>query len=311
MKAKDDKTYSVVIPVFNEEGNIGNLIVEIKKIMSKLGKSFEIIIVNDGSIDKTQKILEKIEGIKIIEFRKNFGQSSSLDAGIKMAEGKIIITLDGDGQNDPADIPALTERLNEGFDVVCGWRHKRKDGWEKVFVSAVARKLRNILVDDGVHDAGCTLRVFKKECFKNLDLSGEMHRMIPALLKWRGFKITEIKVNHRPRLKGKSNYGTSRMLKGFLDMLLIWFTRKYNSRPLHLFGGIGLILILFSSALLLILAWMRVFQGFTLSDKIWPIVGLIGLVAGIQLFVSGILADLIIKNNTKEKSWRIKDVLEN
>lgn len=311
MKNKIETTYSVVVPVLNEVGNIEKLTEEIKGTMQKLKESFEIIYVDDGSTDDTPKILKNIKSVKVITFRSNFGQSAALNAGIKMARGDIVITMDGDGQNDPADIPNLLAKLNEGYDVVCGWRFDRKDEFTKVFVSNVARKLRGILVEDGVHDAGCTLRVFKRECFDDLELTGELHRMIPAILKWRGFKITEIKVNHRPRLRGKSKYGTSRMLKGFLDMLLIWFTRKYNSRPLHLFGGVGLFLIFFSLLLLGLLAWMKVFFGYELSNKIWPLLGMMGLLAGIQLFVFGILADLIIKNNTKEKSWMIKDVLEN
>jgi len=310
MKIKSNPQFSIVIPVFNEEGNVLELTQEINMAMKGLG-NFEIIFVNDGSSDNTSEILKKIQGVKIIEFRRNFGQSAALDAGIKQAEGKIIITLDGDGQNDPADIPKLLNKLQEGFDVVCGWRYDRKDDWSKIFVSNVARRLRSVLVDDKVHDAGCTLRVYKRECFTDLDLRGEMHRMIPAILRWRGFSITEDKVNHRRRMSGKSKYGTSRTVKGFLDMMLVWFTRKYDSRPLHLFGTIGLILIFFSTLLLLTLALMRIFYEYHLSDKIWPLAGMLGFLTGVQLLVSGILADLIIKNNTKGRSWMIKDVLEN
>ena len=311
MEKQNKPVYSVVIPVYNEEGCIDKLIKEIKNVFVKIGSSYEIIIVNDGSTDKTEEVLKNIKGIKIIKFRKNFGQSASLGTGTKEAKGKFVITLDGDGQNDPADFQNLISKLSEGYDVVCGWRHKRKDSFEKIIVSRVARGLRSLLVDDKVHDAGCTLRIFKKECFNDFDLKGEMHRMIPAVLRWRGFKITEIKVNHRPRTTGVSKYGTSRMIKGFLDMLLIWFTRKYNSRPLHLFGGAGLFLIFFSSLLLVFLAVMRLFYGYELSDKIWPLVGMMGFLTGLQLLVSGILADLIVNNNTKEKSWMIENIKEN
>lgn len=303
--------YSVVIPAFNEEGSLGALVKEIKRVMNRLDSPFEIIVVDDGSTDGTGEILRMTEGIRLISMRANFGQSTALSVGIKAAYGKTLITLDGDGQNDPADIPKLLQKLNQGHDVVCGWRYQRKDSWDKILVSTVARKLRTVLVDDGVHDAGCTLRVFKKECFDDLDLSGEIHRMIPAILRWRGFDVAELKVNHRPRLTGKSKYGASRTVKGFLDMLLVWFTRKYNSRPLHLFGGAGLLLILASSILLMALAWMKIFKGYELSNKIWPLVGAMGLLAGLQLMVSGVLADLIIKNNTKGKSWMIKDVSKN
>ncbi len=311
MQKQNSPRYSVVIPVFNEESNVETLIKEIKVSMKKVAGEYEIIVVNDGSTDDTEKVLAKIESVKIISLRRNFGQSTALDTGIKASVGEKIITLDGDGQNDPADFLKLIQKMEEGYEVVCGWRYQRKDSFDKRFISSVARNLRSILVDDTVHDAGCTLRVYKRDCFEDLDLSGEMHRMIPAILRWRGFKITEIIVNHRPRIAGVSKYGPSRMVKGFLDMLLIWFTRKYNSRPLHLFGGAGLFLILFSSVLLFTMAWMKIFFGYTLSDKIWPLVGLVGLLAGIQLLVSGILADLVIKNNTQEKSWMIKKIIEN
>ena len=309
MAVKNNFKFSVVVPVLNEEGNIKKLTKEIKASMKKLG-GFELIYVNDGSTDGTADVLQKSNGVKVITFRKNFGQSAALDAGIKEAKGKYIVTLDGDGQNDPADIPKLFEKLTEGYDVVCGWRHKRKDDRLKIFVSLGARKLRSVLVDDGVHDAGCTLRVYKKECFADLDLIGEMHRMIPAILRWRGFRITEMKVNHRARTWGKTKYTMTRTVKGFLDMLLIWFTRKYNNRPLHLFGSVGLFLISFSVILLGVLAGMKLFYGYELSDKIWPLVGMMAFLAGLQLLVSGILADMIIKNDTKNKSWMIKEIEE-
>ena len=311
MKAKSKPIYSVVVPVFNEAGSIGKLIKEIKSILKSLHSPFEIIVVNDGSSDTTSLVLSKIRGIKIISFRKNFGQSTALDAGIKKATGSTIVTLDGDGQNDPADIPMLIKKLNQGYDVVCGWRHKRKDSWSKKFVSSVAKRLRVVLVDDKVHDSGCTLRAYKSECFTEFDLTGEMHRMIPAILRWRGFRIAEMKVNHRARTAGVSKYGPARTVKGFLDMLLIWFSRKYNDRPLHFFGTIGLFLIFLSSLLLGTLALMKIFLGYRLSDKIWPLVGIMGFLAGLQLLVSGILADLTTKNNTKNKSWMIREIIEN
>lgn len=312
MKTKVSKTFSVVVPVFNEEGNIATLVREIKKVMEKLKVEFEVIVVDDGSTDNTFNELKNLRrDVKIVRFRKNFGQSTALDAGIKTASGDIVVTMDGDGQNDPADIPTMLTKLNSGFDVVCGWRYKRRDSWSKIFVSAVAKKLRSLLVDDKVHDSGCTLRIYKRECFVDFDLSGEMHRMIPAILKWRGFRITEIKVNHRPRTKGLSKYGFSRTMKGFLDMILVWFSRKYDNRPIHLFGSVGLFLIFFSSLLLMALAIAKVFYGYQLSDKIWPLAGAMGFLAGLQLLVSGILADLIMKNNTKSKSWMTRNVTDN
>lgn len=309
-KDKDLPYYSVVVPVFNEQDNVASLHKEILAQMKSLKKSFEIIFVNDGSIDNTLNELIKLKPIKIIDLRKNSGQSAALDAGIKQAKGEIIITMDGDGQNDPADIPNLLKKLDEGFDVVCGWRYKRKDDLTKRFVSHCARILRGFLVSDGVHDSGCTLRVCKKECFEDLDLYGEMHRMIPSLLKWRGFRISEIKVNHRPRTKGKTKYNWKRTVKGFVDMLEIWFWRKYETRPLHLFGASGIALIGLSSLFTLYLAIRRLFFDYSLSDKIWPLVAITGLITGIQLLIFGLLADLTIKNRIKKDFYKIREIIE-
>jgi len=301
--------YSVVIPVFNEEENVAKLHSELMKVMKALKSDFEIIFVNDGSTDGTERVLKSLKPITIITFRKNFGQSAALDAGIKASKGELIITLDGDGQNDPADIPKLLKKL-DGYDVVCGWRYRRKDPFAKRFISKGAKALRGFLVKDGVHDAGCTLRVYKKECFADLDLYGEMHRMIPALLRWRGFRISEVKVNHRSREYGHTNYNWERTIKGFLDMLGVWFWRKYESRPLHLFGTAGFVISGASFMLLVGLAFAKLFYGYSLSDKIWPLVGGIGFITGVQLLIFGILADLIIKSRPNKTFYNIKDIVK-
>lgn len=303
--------YSVVVPVFNEEKNIPSLHREIVSTLRKLKKPYEIIFVNDGSTDNSLQVMKKLKPLKIISLRKNSGQSAALDAGIKNAEGEIIITLDGDGQNDPKDIPRLLAKLNEGYDIVCGWRHKRKDPLSKKIVSKGAAFLRKFFVDDYVHDSGCTLRVYKKECFENLDLYGEMHRMIPALMRWRGFKITEVKVNHRPRKYGKTKYNWKRTIKGFLDMIDVWFWRKYESRPLHIFGTIGLFLTFLSSLLIGYLAIARLFFGYSLSNRIWPLVGFVGFLTGIQFVIFGLLANLIIKTDSHKNFYSIKEIIEN
>ncbi len=301
--------FSFIVPVFNEQDNIAPLHKEIVKTAKKLKKPYEVIFIDDGSSDKTLENLKKLSPVKILVFRKNSGQSAALDAGIKAAQGEILITLDGDGQNDPADIPQMVAELN-GFDVVCGWRHKRKDPPAKRFISSGARFFRSFLVADKVHDAGCTLRVYKRECFSGLDLYGEMHRMIPALLAWNGFRLTEIKVNHRSRKMGKTKYSWQRIFKGFLDMLDVWFWRKYQARPLHLFGGAGLFLIGASSLFGLYLAIRRIFFEYSLSDKIWPLVAITGFITGIQLLIFGLLANLIIKTEQKHDFYRVRKVIK-
>ena len=259
--------YSFIVPVYNEEGNVEKLHAEIVTAAGKLNKPYEVIFVDDGSTDQTLQKLKTLSPIKILVLRKNSGQSAALDAGIKTAQGEILITLDGDGQNNPVDVPKMLKKLN-GFDVVCGWRYKRKDPLAKRFISQGAKFFRSFLVADKVHDAGCTLRIYKRECFSGLDLYGEMHRMIPALLRWRGFSITEKKVSHRPRKHGKTKYSWKRVIKGFLDMINVWFWRKYESRPLHLFGTAGIITSGASLLLGIYLAVMRLFFNYSLANKI-------------------------------------------
>ena len=304
---------SLVSPVFNEEGNVVKLHSEILEVAQQIKKPFEIIFVNDGSRDNTLTELKKLKPIKIINLRSNSGQSAALDAGFKQAQGEIIASLDGDGQNDPADIPAMIKKLSspgKNYDVVCGWRHKRQDSSWRKFISYGAKVLRSMLVSDGVHDAGCTLRVYKKDVIQSIDVYGEMHRMIPALLRWRGYEITEIKVNHRVRSTGQSKYGIKRTMKGFLDMLDVWFWRKYESRPLHLFGSAGLLLSGGSFLFGLYLGYGRLFLGFSLTNSIWPLIAVTGFITGMQLLVFGLLANLIIKGQARHKFYQISQIIE-
>lgn len=286
---------SVVVPLYNEEGNVKELHRRIHEALQKIGKSFEIIFIDDGSTDTTIDQVAGLTPLQLIRFRKNFGQTAAFDAGIKVARGEIIITLDGDLQNDPADIPLLLEKIDSGYEVVSGWRHKRQDPLMKRFFSRGANLLRSILIKDGIHDSGCSLKAYRRECFNDMDLFGEMHRFIPALLALDGFRVTEVKVSHHPRIHGVTKYNWKRAIKGFVDMLFIWFWRKYSYRAVHLFGGMGLFLSLAGSA---ILAWMfidKIFYGASLSERIWPLVGTLLILVGVQLFIFGILVDVAVK----------------
>lgn len=304
---------SVVVPLYNEEGNVKELHRRIREACEKIGKSFEIIFVDDGSRDGTVKDCEGLTPLKLIKFRKNFGQTAAFDAGFKNAEGEIIITMDGDLQNDPNDIPLLLEEMKKGFDVVSGWRFKRQDSFSKKFFSRTANLLRKFFIDDKIHDSGCSLKAYKKECFDDVDLFGEMHRFIPALLELQGFKVGEVKVTHHPRVHGQTKYNWRRSIKGLVDMISVWFWRKYANRPLHLFGGMGIILSFVGGAILLWMAIEKIFFGGELSQRIWPLMGVFFIMIGIQLFVFGLMADIMIKNYYKSQhrmNYAIKEIIQ-
>lgn len=304
---------SIVVPLWNEEGNVRELHNRILAACQKIGKSFEIIFIDDGSDDKTVEIARSLQPLKLIQFRKNFGQTAAFDAGFKEAQGDVIITLDGDLQNDPNDIPLLLTELEKGADVVSGWRWQRKDTLMKKFFSRGANLLRKFFMEDKIHDSGCSLKAYRRECFHNVDLFGEMHRFIPAILELQGYKISEVKVSHHPRVHGQTKYNWKRAVKGFVDMIEIWFWRKYSSRPLHLFGGGGILIFLAGMG---ILAWMaieKIVFGVSISDRIWPLIGAFLLMIGVQIFIFGLLAGILMKNYYKgrgEMNYSIKEIRE-
>lgn len=306
---------SVVVPVYNEEGNVAELHREIKEVCEKSGYDYEIIFINDGSTDGTDKICRKLIPLKYICLRKNFGQTAAMDAGIKAATKELIVTMDGDGQNDPADIPNMIDYLlEEDLDVVSGWRKNRKDNAMKRFVSRGANLLRYILIHDGIHDSGCSLKVYRKECFKGVNLYGEQHRFIPAILQIKGFKVGEVVVNHRPRTSGYTKYNWKRTIKGFVDMISVWFWHKYASRPLHLLGGLG---IFFGMAGFGCGIWSIVLfaMGYKMSDNIMPpILTVFFIIIGLLMFIFGLMSEVLMKTFYGvhvDVPYVVKDVTEN
>lgn len=306
---------SIVVPVYNEEGNVKKLHQEIKEVCIKSGYDYEIIFVNDGSSDKTDEMCKALEPIKYIRFRRNFGQTAAMDAGIKAATKEFIATLDGDGQNDPADIPRMLDYLvEEDYDVISGWRKNRKDTFMKRFVSRGANFLRYILVHDGIHDSGCSLKVYRRECFKGVSIYGEQHRFIPALLEIKGFKVGEMVVNHRARTSGFTKYNWKRTIKGFVDMISVWFWHKYASRPLHLLGGLG---ILFCLAGALCGFWsVYIFlSGYKMSDNIIPpILTVFFMIMGVLMFIFGLMSEILMKTyygTHIDTPYTIKEIVEN
>ncbi len=306
--------YSVVVPLYNEEGNVKELDKEIRDVMDKLG-SYDIIYVNDGSRDDTLQELKKLRKITIINLNRNYGQSIALDAGFKQAEGEIIISLDGDLQNDPRDIPRLIEKLEEkNLDVVAGWRRNRQDSAGIRILTRIGRVFRRILIKDPVHDTGCMLRVYKKEAIKSLDLGGEMHRYILPLLRWKGFRIGELEVNHRPRIHGETKYGYKKAVNGFVDLLYIWFIQKYSNRPLHVFGYLSTLTFILGFLSGIWSIYERVFNNLSLNRNGWFFVSFFLILASIMFFSFGIVLDLLIKmqltNSPYEKRYYVREVIE-
>ena len=306
-------TISYVIPIYNEAESIGALHAEIKAISEQEGYNYEIIIVDDGSTDGTEQVIKSLIPSIYIQLRRNFGQTAAIDCGIKKASGKYIVTLDGDGQNDPADIPRLIIFLEENdLDVVSGWRKRRKDNFLKHFSSRMANIARKIIIKDGLHDSGCSLKVYRAECFKGISLYGEIHRFIPALLRIKGFRIGELEVNHRARTAGRTKYSWKRGIKGIIDMVGVWFWYKYAVRPLHLLGGVGVV----SFALGLLVAFVGIgfyIAGIALFRFFLPILASFLMLTGIQLFLFGLVAEMLSKNyfeTSPDTPYSVRQVVE-
>ncbi len=295
---------SIVIPVKNEGENLEALHRELSQTLAKLG-SYEIIFINDGSTDRSLEALKKIQKrdshVVVIQFRKNFGQTAAMDAGFKQAQGNVIIPMDADLQNDPKDIPKLLVKLKEGYDVVSGWRKNRQDSAGKSVSSRLAHFLRQVLIKEEIHDSGCTLKAYKKECFKDLNLYGEMHRYIPAILKLKGFKIGEAVVNHRPRKAGKTKYGTTRLVKGFFDLLFIKFWNDYSVRPIHFFGSLGLFQYLVAILIFLEQIWKAIYVVGKLDLGPLIVLSVLLIITGTLTIMFGFLAEIMIREYYKDR----------
>lgn len=305
---------SVVVPVYNEVESINRLHTEVVDVCNREGYQFEIIIVDDGSKDGTDKVLKQLSPLTYIRLRRNFGQTAAMDCGIKRAQGDLIITMDGDGQNDPADIPKLIQHLEENdLDIVSGWRRHRKDPLIKKMSSRLAHLLRTFILHDGLNDSGCSLKVYRADCFEGVNLYGEIHRFIPALLKVKGFKIGEIEVNHRPRSGGRTKYNNwQRGFKGFIDMISVWFWHKYAVRPLHLLGGIGIVSIL-AGVLVAAIGIAFYIARIALFRFFLPVLSSFLLISGVQMFLFGLMADILSKSyfaSTPDMPYNVKEILE-
>ncbi|MBN1253880.1 MAG: glycosyltransferase family 2 protein [Deltaproteobacteria bacterium] len=293
------KVISVVIPIFNEERNIAPLYRGLKAVLEGMEAEYEVIFIDDGSDDASSEVLQGLakndKRAKVIQFRKNFGQTAAIAAGVEHARGEVIVAMDGDGQNDPKDIPRLLDKLEQGYDVASGWRSNRKDPFlNKKFPSAVANRLISWLTGVKLHDYGCTLKAYRREILKDVRLYGEMHRFIPAYASWVGARITELKVAHHPRKHGKSKYGLSRTTSIILDLITILFLQRYSTKPIRLFGGAGMLLLVLGGLTgLFVLVRRLVWGGVWISPMI--LISFLFITMGVMFILLGLIAEIIIR----------------
>lgn len=288
---------SVVVPMRNESASVEELYAELTAALSAFGRSYEIIAIDDGSTDDTFVRLVRLQAqdsrVRVIRFRRNFGQTAGFAAGFAHARGRYVVTSDGDLQNDPADIPRLIERLEQGPDLVAGWRRKRKDPWfNRRLPSMIANWLISRATGVKLHDYGCSLKVFRAEVVKPMKLYGEMHRFLPAIASEQGVAIAEMPVNHRPRAHGRSNYGISRTIRVILDLLTVKFLLSYSTRPLQIFGLLGFSMGALGTLVCLYLAYVKYFGHQAIGDRPLLLFGILLIFTGVQLVTLGLLAEM-------------------
>ena len=308
---------SVVVPLYNEEDNVQLLYEEIKGVLDTMAEQAEIVFVDDGSRDRTLAKLETIQAgddhVRVVSLRRNFGQTAAMTAGFDHARGGVIITMDGDLQNDPHDIPQLVAKLNEGYDVVTGWRHDRQDAFlSRRLPSQLANRLISWVTGVGLHDYGCTLKAFRREVIDNINLYGEMHRFIPAIASGMGISFTEVKVNHRARRFGTSKYGISRTIRVVLDLITVKFMLSYATRPLHVFGTVGVVSSLLGVTIGLILTVQRQLFGIGLANRPLLLLAVLLIFMGIQFITIGLLAELVVRTyheSQKKPIYYVRKVL--
>lgn len=299
---------SVVVPFFNEEENARALYDELKGVLVAFGRSFEMVFVDDGSTDKTYSVLEAIakqdDAVVLVKFRRNFGQTAALAAGIERASGEVIVPMDGDLQNDPAEIPKMLAKMAEGYECVSGWRKNRQDSGLRVLPSKVANGLISWLSGVQLHDYGCTLKAYRRDVIEGVKLYGEMHRFIPIYAHWQGARVTEMVVNHRARVAGVSKYGFGRIPRVVLDLIVVKFLFQYLTKPIYVFGGFGLVSMMlsflaFAIAVGLKLAGLRDFVATPL-----PLFAGIAGLTGIQSILVGLLAEVVIRTYYESQGKR-------
>lgn len=291
---------SVVAPVYNERENLRDFHAGLTAALRKLDRPYEIVLVDDGSTDGSTEILEELAkadpALRVILFRRNFGQTAAMAAGFRHSKGSVIVTMDSDLQNDPEDIPKLLAAIDAGADVASGWRVRRQDPWfTRRLPSGVANQIISWVTGVSLHDYGCTLKAYRRDAVEGLHLYGEMHRFLPAVVSWRGARVTEVEVNHRPRTRGQSKYGLSRIYKVILDLLTVKFLGSYASKPIRFFGGAGLLSFLAGFVCVIVLILRKLFQNEYMIRSPILLLSALFVIIGVQFILMGLLAELMIR----------------
>lgn len=306
---------SVVVPLLNEEESLVELSKQLETVLERIARGrYEVIFIDDGSTDSSYSVIQGIHAsnprFKAIRFRTNHGKSAALAVGFAEATGDFVITMDADLQDDPNEIPGMISKLEEGFDLVSGWKRKRYDPWHKTFPSKLFNAVTSKMSGLNLHDFNCGLKAYRSDVVKTVQVYGEMHRYIPALAHWEGFRVTEMPVQHRARQFGVSKFGMSRFLKGYLDLLTVMFTTRYVKRPLHFFGALGTLFALIGFSVDMYLAIEKWAFDIPLSQRPYSLLfGIAMIIVGVQLISIGLIGELIVKNNLSEQRFSIRERL--
>ncbi len=302
---------SVLVPLFNEEESLTKLSNQISDVFDKISSDYEILFVDDGSTDNSLKVIKDLSRtnnkIRYISFRKNYGKSAALNVGFKSASGDVVVTMDADLQDDPGEIPNLLGELQKGFDLVSGWKKKRHDPFIKKYSSRFFNYVTKVMSGIKIHDFNCGLKAYRKPVIKSISIHGELHRYIPVLADWKGFKVSEVVVKHHPRKYGKTKFGISRFFKGFIDLVTVIFTTRYIQRPLHFFGMLGVMSFIIGFVIDAYLSILWLIDKIHLSNRPILYLGTVLIIVGVQLFSLGLIGEMLVHNNKKEDSYGIKE----
>ncbi len=311
---KPNYSISIVIPAYNEKDSLRELYEKIRQTVTQHNYKYEIIIIDDGSTDDSARVLRDLRQrdnrIKVIAFRKNYGKSAALSVGFEQAKGDIIISMDADLQDDPAEIPKLINEINKGKDMVSGWKKKRYDPITKTIPSRFFNFVTSKLTGIPLHDFNCGLKAYKKEVIKEINVYGELHRFIPALAHWQGYSIGEVVVQHHKRKYGKTKFGVGRFWRGFLDLITVLFTTRYMQKPLHFFGSWGLVFFLSGFMIDIYLVYLKFAEGMALSNRPLFLGGILLIIVGIQFISIGLIGEMITKSRESKNEYAIKEIFK-